>query len=61
MSKMTENLDFFTVRTLTQKEYFALGHRACRGCAEALALRLVLKASGRNVTIAAATGCREIV
>ncbi|MGA2518997.1 MAG: pyruvate synthase subunit PorB [Thermodesulfobacteriota bacterium] len=61
MSEMTENLDVFTVRTLTQKEYFAPGHRACQGCAEALALRLVLKALGRNVIIVAATGCMEIV
>jgi pyruvate ferredoxin oxidoreductase beta subunit len=61
MSEMTENLDVFAVRTLTQKEVFAPGHRACQGCAEALALRLVLKALGRNVIIAAATGCMEIV
>lgn len=58
---MTENLNVFAVRTLTQKEYFAPGHRACQGCAEALAVRLVAKALGRNVIIAAATGCMEIV
>ncbi len=48
-------------RTLTQREYFAPGHRACQGCAEALAVRLVAKALGRNVIVAAATGCMEIV
>ena len=58
---MTENLNVFAVRTLTQKEYFAPGHRSCQGCAEALAVRLVAKALGRNVIIAAATGCMEIV
>ncbi len=58
---MTEKLNVFAVRTLTQKEYFAPGHRACQGCAEALAVRLVAKALGRNVIIAAATGCMEIV
>lgn len=58
---MTENLNVFAVRTLTQREYFAPGHRACQGCAEALAVRLVAKALGRNVIIAAATGCMEIV
>src|SRR5512136_2442871 len=58
---MTENLNVFAVRTLTQKEYFAPGHRACQGCAEALAVRLVAKALGRNVIIANATGCMEIV
>ena len=58
---MTENLNVYAVRTLTQKEYFAPGHRSCQGCAEALAVRLVAKALGRNVIIAAATGCMEIV
>jgi len=58
---MTETLNVFAVRTLTQKEYFAPGHRSCQGCAEALAVRLVAKALGRNVIIANATGCMEIV
>jgi pyruvate ferredoxin oxidoreductase beta subunit len=58
---MTENLNVYAVRTLTQKEYFAPGHRACQGCAEALAVRLVAKALGRNVVVANATGCMEIV
>jgi pyruvate ferredoxin oxidoreductase beta subunit len=58
---MTENLNVFAVRTLTQREYFVPGHRACQGCAEALAVRLVAKALGRNVIVAAATGCMEIV
>lgn len=58
---MTEKLNVFAVRTLTQKEYFAPGHRACQGCAEALAIRLVAKALGRNVIIANATGCMEVV
>jgi len=58
---MIENLNVFAVRTLTQKEYFAPGHRSCQGCAEALAIRLVCKALGRNIVIASATGCMEIV
>ena len=58
---MTEKLDVFAVRTLTQKEYFAPGHRSCQGCAEALAVRLVAKALGRNVVVCSATGCMEIV
>jgi pyruvate ferredoxin oxidoreductase beta subunit len=58
---MTEKLNVFAVRTLTQKEYFAPGHRACQGCAEALAVRLVAKALGRNVVVSSATGCMEIV
>jgi pyruvate ferredoxin oxidoreductase beta subunit len=58
---MTEKLNVFAVRTLTQKEYFSPGHRSCQGCAEALAVRLVAKALGRNVIVCAATGCMEIV
>jgi pyruvate ferredoxin oxidoreductase beta subunit len=58
---MTETLNVFAVRTLTQKEYFAPGHRACQGCAEVLAVRLIAKALGRNVIVAAATGCMEII
>src|SRR4030065_2282259 len=58
---MNENLNVYAVRTLTQKEYFAPGHRACQGCAEALAVRRVAKALGRNTVVASATGCMEIV
>lgn len=61
---MDKNLDRLTVyasRLVSQKEYFVPGHRACQGCAEALAVRLVAKALGRNNVIACATGCMEIV
>jgi pyruvate ferredoxin oxidoreductase beta subunit len=43
------------------EEHFAPGHRACQGCAEVLALRLALKALGRETIAANATGCMEIV
>ena len=56
-----ENLAIYVPRLVTTKEYFAPGHRACMGCGEALAVRLVCKALGRNVIIANATGCMEIV
>jgi pyruvate ferredoxin oxidoreductase beta subunit len=46
---------------LPTEENFASGHRACIGCGEVLALRLVCKALGRDVIIANATGCMEIV
>ncbi|MBI4187198.1 MAG: pyruvate synthase subunit beta [Chloroflexi bacterium] len=48
-------------RLASTKERFAPGHRACIGCGEALAVRLVCKALGDNVIIANATGCMEIV
>jgi pyruvate ferredoxin oxidoreductase beta subunit len=61
---MDENLgrlNIYASRLLSQKEYFTPGHRACQGCAEALAVRLVAKALGRNTVVASATGCMEIV
>lgn len=56
-----ESLAIYVPRLVTLREYFAPGHRACLGCGEALAVRLVCKALGRNVIIANATGCMEIV
>ena len=56
-----KKLPGYISRLLTEKERFAPGHRACIGCAEALAVRLVCKALGDNVVIANATGCMEIV
>jgi pyruvate ferredoxin oxidoreductase beta subunit len=41
-------------------ELFDSGHRACGGCGEALAARLVMKGAGKNVIVVAATGCMEV-
>jgi pyruvate ferredoxin oxidoreductase beta subunit len=60
---MIKNLDHLNVkqaRQVSKDEFFAPGHRACQGCAEALAVRLVAKALGKNNVIASATGCIEI-
>jgi pyruvate ferredoxin oxidoreductase beta subunit len=48
-------------RQITTDEYLAPGHRACLGCGEELAVRLVVKALGKDIIIANATGCTEIV
>ena len=56
-----EALNVYASRLVGKKEYFSPGHRACQGCAEALAVRLVAKALGSNVIVASATGCMEIV
>lgn len=48
-------------REITTEELFASGHRGCIGCGEMLAVRLAMKALGRDVVIANATGCIEIV
>lgn len=51
----------FTAKNTPDFEPLASGHRACQGCAEILALRLVLKALGENVIVVSATGCLEVV
>ncbi len=42
-------------------EPFSKGHRACQGCGEVLALRLVAKAVGMDMIAVSATGCMEII
>ena len=56
-----ESQAIYVPRLLPKGEQLAQGHRACIGCCEVLALRHVCKALGRNVIIANATGCMEIV
>jgi len=56
-----ENMNVYAVKLLPKGEFIAPGHRACQGCAEVLAVRLVGKALGRNTVIASATGCMEII
>ncbi len=36
------------------------GHRACQGCGEALAARIVMENAGPDVMVANATGCLEV-
>jgi len=54
-----------TVKTLQKLrnagELFMPGHRACIGCGEVLAMRQVCKALGKDIIIANATGCMEII
>jgi pyruvate ferredoxin oxidoreductase beta subunit len=51
----------FGKRQIATEDTFTAGHRACVGCGEALAVRLVCKSLGENVIIANATGCMEVV
>ncbi|MBW2149748.1 MAG: pyruvate synthase subunit beta [Deltaproteobacteria bacterium] len=51
----------FVPRVMDRVESFSPGHRACQGCVEALALRQVLKAAGRNTIVTSATGCMEVI
>ena len=56
-----ETYSIYVPRLLSKKEFFAAGHRACQGCGETIALRQIFKATGRNVIVACATGCTEII
>ncbi len=38
---------------------FASGHRACHGCGMAIAVRHILRATGKNVVVVTPTGCLE--
>jgi len=55
--KNKENL----IKGVPSIELFSKGHNACQGCGSALAMRLILKASGKNTIITQATGCMEVV
>lgn len=46
---------------LPEQELFVSGHRACAGCGAAIAMRHIVKATGKNVIITHATGCMEVV
>ena len=43
-----------------KKDLFGSGHRACGGCGQALAARLVADAAGENTIACVATGCLEV-
>lgn len=56
-----EKFNVYAARLLPKEDFVSTGHRACQGCAEVLAMRLVHKALGRNTIVASATGCMEII
>ncbi len=58
---MTQAVVKFGKREIPTDEPFASGHRGCVGCGEALAVRLAMKALGRDIIVANATGCIEII
>ncbi len=57
---MAENIVKIGKNLIDKEEYLAEGHNFCTGCAEALAIRLVCKAIGKNMIINMATGCDEV-
>ncbi|HUT70604.1 MAG TPA: pyruvate synthase subunit PorB [Desulfatiglandales bacterium] len=58
---IVESFDLYAPRLVDKGEYFSAGHRACQGCGEALAVRLMCKALGKDTVIANATGCMEVI
>jgi pyruvate ferredoxin oxidoreductase beta subunit len=58
---IVENFDLYAPRLVDKEEYFSAGHRACQGCGEALAIRMMCKALGSDTVIVNATGCMEVV
>ena len=61
MKTTIKNFDLYAPRLINPQELLSPGHRACSGCAEVLAVRLMGKALGKNTVIASATGCMEII
>jgi pyruvate ferredoxin oxidoreductase beta subunit len=61
MAEATQEFVKMGRRQIPKEEYFVAGHRACAGCAEALAVRLVSKAIGPDTIIVNATGCMEVI
>ena len=54
-------LGVFSARLMQPGESVVSGHRACQGCGEVLAMRLIHKELGRNTIVCSATGCMEII
>ena len=46
---------------IPKEELLAPGHRGCAGCGASIAVRLALKALGRNTVAVCATGCLEVM
>jgi len=58
---LIENFDIYAPKLVDREEYFTPGHRACQGCGEALAIRLMCKALGKDTVIINATGCMQVI
>jgi pyruvate ferredoxin oxidoreductase beta subunit len=54
-------LGVYSARLTKPGESVVSGHRACQGCGEVLAMRLIHKELGRNTIVCSATGCMEII
>lgn len=57
---MAENTVKIGKNEVTTEEYLSPGHNFCAGCGEALAIRLCMKAIGKDCVLNMATGCNEV-
>jgi pyruvate ferredoxin oxidoreductase beta subunit len=48
------------IQGLPEEEYFESGHTGCAGCCNAIAVRNILKAAGKDTIVVIATGCTEV-
>ena len=46
---------------IPKEEFLAPGHRGCAGCGASIAVRLALKALGKDTVAVSATGCLEVM
>ncbi len=44
----------------TRNELFTMGHTGCSGCAQSMAVKLILEVLGKNTIAVSATGCLEV-
>lgn len=58
---ITIDYEKITAKNTPKECMISSGHRACQGCGEILAMGMVTKAAGKNIIVANATGCMEIV
>lgn len=57
---MVENTLKFGKNEVSTEELLASGHNFCAGCGEVLAMRLAMKAIGKDSILVMATGCDEV-
>jgi len=57
---LVESFDLYAPKLVDKSEYFVGGHRACQGCGESLAIRLMCKALGHPARVAILRHLQEI-
>ncbi|KON28165.1 pyruvate ferredoxin oxidoreductase [miscellaneous Crenarchaeota group archaeon SMTZ-80] len=48
------------IKDLPVEELYLPGHRLCPGCGPSIAIRMMMKAAGKNTIVTTATGCMEV-